>query len=89
MIQIIAAILFLGSLVHPARVAYWVSAPNEYDFVIKAHLGVDHERICGIVTKDASLWDAITMRSGGARVGIDRNGLPLDAAKLAVEQDCR
>ena len=84
-----AATLLLGSLLNPARVTYWVSTPGEYDFIVKAHLGADHERICGIVTKDGDLWDTMTMRSGGARIGIDKNGLPLDAAKLAVEQDCR
>jgi hypothetical protein len=29
------------------------------------------------------------MKSAGARVGISRSKLPLDAAKLAAEQDCR
>jgi hypothetical protein len=93
-----------GSLLHPVRVTYWVQAPGEYDFVIKGHLGVDHERICAVVTrdddptdgnandaatKDGGLWDVETMKSAGARVGISRNKLPLDAAKLAAEQDCR
>jgi hypothetical protein len=93
-----------GSFVHPARVTYWVQAPGEYDFVIKGHLGVDHERICAVVTRDTDttdaegkdattndggLWDTVTMKSAGAHVGISRNQLPLDAAKLAAEQDCR
>jgi hypothetical protein len=93
-----------GSFLRPARVTYWVQAPGEYDFVIKGHLGVDHERICAIVvrdtdtsdsggrdapTNDGGLWDTVTMRSAGARVGISRDKLPLDAAKLAAEQDCR
>jgi hypothetical protein len=88
-IRAVAAMLFLASLIHPARVTYWVSTPGEYDFVVKAHLGTDHERICGIVTKDGDLWDTMTIRSAGARVGIVRDGLPLDAAKSAAEQDCR
>ncbi len=93
-----------GSFLHPVRVTYWVQAPGEYDFVIKDHLGVDHERICAMVTKDTDapdvgtkdaatnggeLWDTVTMKSAGARVGISRNKLPLDAAKLAAEEDCR
>ena len=39
--------------------------------------------------KDSGLWDTVTMKSAGARIGISRNKLPLDAAKLAAEQDCR
>lgn len=107
MIRAIATTLLVGiwgSFLHPVRVTYWVQAPDEYDFVIKDHLGVDHERICAMVTKDADatdasakdavtsdgpLWDTVTMKSAGARVGISRNKLPLDAAKLAAEQDCR
>ena len=93
-----------GSFLHPVRVTYWTQAPGEYDFVIKGHLGVDHERVCAVVTRDGdpsdgtaktagpqddALWDVVTMTSAGARVGITRNKLPLDAAKLAAEQDCR
>jgi hypothetical protein len=89
-----------GSFLHPVRVTYWVQSSGEYDFVIKDHLGVDHERVCAMVTRDGDptdgtvkkddvLWDAVTMKSAGARVGISRNKLPLDAAKLAAEQDCR
>jgi hypothetical protein len=106
-----AAMLLLGmgsnvskSFLRPARVTYWVQAPGEYDFVVKGHLGVDHERICAVVvrdtdaidrggkdapTNDGGLWDTVTMKSAGARVGISRDKLPLDAAKLAAEQDCR
>jgi hypothetical protein len=97
-----ATTLLLGiwaSFLHPARVTYWVQSPGEYDFVIKDHLGVDHERICGIVTKDndpknaqanaGNLWDTVTLPSAGAHEGISRSKLPLDAAKLAAEQDCR
>jgi hypothetical protein len=109
--QAVAAILLVGmwgsvpgSFPRPARVTYWVQAPGEYDFVIKGHLGVDHERICAVVirdadatdshgkdatTKDGGLWDTVTMKSAGARVGISRNKLPLDAARRAAEQDCR
>ena len=57
--------------------------------MIKDHLGVDHERICGIVSRDGELWDTVTLKSGGAKDGISRNQLPLDAAKMAAEQDCR
>jgi hypothetical protein len=88
-IRAISATLLLSSLLNPARVSYWVSTPGEYDFVVKAHLGGDHERICGVVTVDGTLWDTMTIRSAGARIGIAKDGLPLDAAKLAVEQDCR
>jgi hypothetical protein len=107
-----AVTLLIGlsaSFLRPARVTYWVQAPGEYDFVVKDHLGVDHERVCGMVTrnndpkdaagadaagrdsadKDAGLWDTVTMTSAGAHVGISRSKLPLDAAKLAAEQDCR
>ncbi len=97
-----ATTLLLGigsSFLRPARVTYWVQAPSEYDFVIKDHLGTDHERICAVVSrdddtkdgdaKDGDLWDTVTLKSAGARVGISRNKLPLDAAKLAAEQDCR
>jgi hypothetical protein len=102
-----AVTLLIGlwaSFLRPARVTYWVQAPGEYDFVVKDHLGIDHERICGMVTKDndpkdaadnntasgdASLWDTVTLTSAGAHVGISRSKLPLDAAKLAAEQDCR
>lgn len=79
----------MGSFLHPVKVTYWVQSSNEYDLVIKDHLGVDHERICGIVTKDGELWDTVTLKSAGARDGIERNQLPLDAAKMAAEQDCR
>lgn len=89
MIQAIALILTFGSLLHPARTTFWTDNSGEYDFMVKAHLGTDHDRTCGTVTKDGDLWDAMTFQSGGARVGISRNGLPFDAAKLAVEQDCR
>ncbi len=101
MIRVLATTLLLGlwgSFLHSARVTYWVQAPGEYDFVIKGHLGVDHERICAVVTKDSDpsgrdakdgLWDTVTMKSAGARVGITLNKVPLDAAKLAAEQDCR
>jgi hypothetical protein len=93
-----------GTFLHPVRVTYWAPGPGEYDFVIKGHLGVDHERVCGVVTKDgdltganandpatkdAGLWDVVTMKSAGARTGISRSKLPLDAAKLAAEEDCR
>jgi hypothetical protein len=106
-IRALATTLLLGiwgSFLHPVRVTYWVQAPGEYDFVIKDHLGVDHERICAMVTRDGDpadgsvkdattkddvLWDTVTMKSAGARVGISRDKLPLDAAKLAAEQDCR
>jgi hypothetical protein len=97
-----ATTLLLGiwaSFLHPARVTYWVQSPGEYDFVIKEHLGGDHERICGIVTRDSDtksaaardggLWDTVTLPSAGAHIGISRSRLPLDAAKLAAEQDCR
>jgi hypothetical protein len=79
----------MGSFLHPVRVTYWVQNSDEYDLVIKDHLGVDHERICGIVSKDGDLWDTVTLKSAGAKDGISRNKLPLDAAKLAAEQDCR
>jgi hypothetical protein len=39
--------------------------------------------------KDSGLWDTVTMKSAGAHIGISRSKLPLDAAKLAAEQDCR
>lgn len=107
MIRALSTTLLFGlgiSFLRPARVTYWVQTTGEYDFVIKGHLGVDHERICAVVTrdndpangsensptaKDGGLWDAVTMKSAGARIGISRNKLPLDAAKLAAEQDCR
>ena len=79
----------LGTFFHPEKVTYWVQNSNEYDLVVKAHLGVDHERICGIVTKDGDLWDTVTLRSAGAKDGISRDQLPLEAAKMAAEQDCR
>ena len=85
----LAVIVVFGSLLHAARVTFWRSTAGEYDFVIKGHLGNDHERTCGIVTKDSDLWDALTFKSGGAHVGVSETGLPLDAAKLAVEQDCQ
>ena len=89
MILSFATVLLLGSLLHPARVTYWVQSSNEFDLVIKDHLGIDHERICGIVSKDGDLWDTVTLTSAGAHDGISRDKLPLDAAKLAAEQDCR
>lgn len=79
----------LASFFHPEKVTYWVQNSNEYDLVVKDHMGVDHERICGIVSKDGELWDAVTLKSAGARDGISRSQLPLDAAKMAAEQDCR
>jgi hypothetical protein len=85
----LAALLLMGSLLHPARITFWLNDSGEYDFVVKAHLGGDHDRICGIVSPDEKLWDSMTFQSGGAHVGISKTGLPLDAAKLAVEQDCR
>jgi hypothetical protein len=85
----LAALLLLGSLLHPERVTFWLNDSGEYDFVVKDHLGGDHDRICGIVSKDGELWDSMTFKSGGAHAGIEKNGLPLDAAKLVVEQDCR
>ena len=89
MIRSLATILLFGTFLHPVRVTYWVQSSNEYDLVIKDHLGVDHERICGIVSKDGDLWDTVTLISAGAHEGISRPNLPLDAAKLAAEQDCR
>jgi hypothetical protein len=88
-IRSLAAVLLFGTFLHPVRVTYWVQSSNEYDLVIKDHLGVDHERICGIVSKDGDLWDTVTLISAGAHEGISRPNLPLDAAKLAAEQDCR
>lgn len=107
MIRALATTLLFGiggSFLRPVRVTYWVQGLDEYDFVIKDHLGVDHERICAMVTrdgdptepdakdassKDGGLWDTVTMTSAGARIGISRDKLPLDAAKMAAEQDCR
>lgn len=107
MIRVMATTLLFGlgvSFLHPVRVTYWTQAPGELDFVIKGHLGEDHERICAVVTRDGDpnqansnapaaqdggLWDVVTMKSAGARVGISRNKLLLDAAKLAAEEDCR
>jgi hypothetical protein len=91
MIKGLAAVFVFGSLLHPARVTFWQSNSGEFDFVIKDHLGGDHDRVCGIVSQDAdgTLWDSLTFKSGGAHKGMAKNNLPLDAAKLAVEQDCR
>jgi hypothetical protein len=88
-ILLLSSILLLGSLLAPARITFWLDASSEYDFVVKGHLGGDHDRICGSVMKDGELWDSMTFKSGGARAGIYKTGLPLDAAKLAVEGDCR
>jgi hypothetical protein len=77
------------SLLHPVRVTFWMQQPGEEDFMIKAHLGGDHDRVCGVLTKDGDAWDVMTIKSGGARVGITKNGLPHDAAVQAIEDDCR
>lgn len=92
MVRVLKTALFLGamgSFLHPVKVSYWVQNADEYDLVVKDHLGVDHERICGIVTKDGDLWDAVTLKSAGAKNGVAKNQLPLDAAKMVAEQDCR
>ena len=89
MIKALAAVFVFGSLLHPARITFWQNDLGEYDFMVKDHLGGDHDRVCGIVSKNGELWDSQTFKSGGAHDGVSKTGLPLDAAKLAVEQDCR
>lgn len=89
MTRAMAAMLFLGSLLHPVRVTFWVQKTDEYDFVLKDHLGVDADRICGTVSRDGELWDAATFKSGGARAALSSDGMSLVAAKLTVEQVCR
>jgi len=85
----LSALLIFGTLFHPARITFWLNSSGEYDFMVKAHLGTDRDRTCGTVTADGELWDALTFPSGGAHAGISKTNLPLDAAKQAVEQDCR
>lgn len=85
----VAAIVVWVSLLHPVRVTFWVQRSGEFDLMLKDHMGQNPDRVCGTVTPDGKMWDAMSFRSGGARVAILLTAVPLDQARQALEKVCK
>ena len=84
------AVLLMSKLLSHEKMTFWKDNPGgESEYVIKAHLASDTDRVCGILTQSGEGYDILTIRSGGAHRGVSLSGLPLDAAKHAIEDDCR
>ena len=49
----------------------------------------EHDRVCGFVFAINGEWQAITMKSGGAKKAIVENAITLDLAKSIVEKTCK
>jgi len=76
--------------VPPARTGYWKDSGEELDYFIVGKLDDrDRDRVCGFVVKTESGYDVMTLKSGGAKTGVDGKADTLPVAKAQVEQDCR
>jgi hypothetical protein len=86
--HLVFALMFIKHM-PPVRAGYWKVNGDENDYYIVSKLdNGDRDRVCGVVTKDETGWDVLTLKSGGAKTGFDGKADNFDLAKYEVEQDC-